>query len=325
MSPDLATALREETPTAPDHLRGRVFAIAATEPPRRRSFSLRRLALYAAPAAASASLLVAVAVGLSSAIDSPTTRPNDDAGTALEAVPLDRAREGQATATQPANSDSEAQALDLRQKTAAPPAPSTTRAQDVQTDLRILVDDPSDLSAATQRALRTTRRLGGYLVTVDYGTPEPGEGTAAIRVKIPRSRVQAAIVQFSGLGRILAQQTQITDLQQRLDDLTRQLRRAKGDKARTAALRGERAAIERRAAFATVDLALTTHEPKAEPTAPSRFDRAVDDATGVLTAELAIGAYILIVLSPLLLLLAAGFATTRAYRRYADQRLLERA
>jgi len=51
----------------------------------------------------------------------------------------------------------------------------------------------------------------------------------------------------------------------------------------------------------------------------------VDDAAGVLVAELAIGAYILIVATPFLVLLAAAFAGSRAYRRYADQRLLERA
>jgi hypothetical protein len=208
---------------------------------------------------------------------------------------------------------------------AAVPAPSQRRAQDVQADLSILVDDPNDLSAATQRALRTTRRLGGYLVTVNYGTPEPTEGTASLRVRIPVTRVQAAIVQFSGLGRILAQQTQITDLQQQLDELTRQIRQAKGNKARIAALRRERTQLNRRAAYATVDLALTTHEPEKKAAVPSRFDRAIDDAAGVLTAELAIAAYILIVASPFLLLLGAAFAGSRAYRRHADQRLLERA
>lgn len=324
MSPDLATALRDETPSAPEQLRERVAYIAATTPPRRRSFSLQRFVLYAAPAAAAASLLVAVAVGLTSAIDSPSA-PTGDAGTAVAPTPRQRSgQEDRTLSRPPVNSSTDAMRADAQRK-AGTLAPNATRAQDVQADLGILVDDPGDLSTATQRALRTTRRLGGYVVNVTYGTPEPGEGTATIRVRVPRSRVQAAIVQFSGLGQILAQQTQITDLQQQLDELTRQLRRAKGNRARTAALRRERAAIERRAAYATVDLALTTHEPRPEPATPSRFDRAVDDATGVLTAELAVAAYILIVLSPLLLLLAAGFATQRAYRRYADQRLLERA
>jgi len=213
----------------------------------------------------------------------------------------------------------------MRASRAGVPAPSTQRAQEVQANVRVLVDDPDELSTATQRALRTTRRLGGYLVAVDYGTPEATEGSATMRVRVPVSRVQAAVVSFSNLGRILAQQTQISDLQQRLDELTRQIRRTKGDKARIAALRRERTQINRRAAYATVDLALTTHEPEKKVVPPSRLDRAVDDATGVLTAELAIGAYILIVASPFLVLLAAALAASRAYRRYADQRLLERA
>lgn len=313
MSPDLLTALREETPAAPSELRDRVALIAATPPPPRRTFTLRRALLLSAPAAAVASLAVAVVVGVftSSSPPSPTASspPNANLERALRATQAGERRDLARPDTFKAD---------------LPPNPASGRAQDVQTSLRILVDDPNDLSTATQRALRTTRRLGGYVVTVNYGTPEPTEGTASLRVRIPVTRVQAAIVQFSGLGRILAQQTQIADLQQRLDELTRQIRRTK-DKARIATLRRERTELNRRAAYATVDLALTTHEPKAPAAAPSRFDRAVDDAVGVLTAELAIGAYILIVASPFLLLLAAALAGSRAYRRYLDQRLLERA
>jgi hypothetical protein len=318
LSPDLATVLREETPSASSELRERIAYITATAPPARRTPSLRRVLVWAGPVALTASCLAALAVGLNSAIDSgrPT---DDDAATSLSPAPGARNLERQFRDAQ-----GEQSLAPLRQRGVVP-APSAKRAQDVQANLRILVDDPNDLSAATQRALRTTRRLGGYLVTVNYGTPEPTEGTATLRVRIPVSRVQAAIVQFSELGRILAQQTQITDLQQQIDELTRQIRRAKGDKARIAALRRERTALNRRAAYATVDLGLTTHEPETNPAQPSRFDRAVDDATGVLAAELAIGAYVLIVAAPFLLLLGAAFAGSRAYRRYADQRLLERA
>jgi hypothetical protein len=314
LSPDLLTALREETPNAPSELRDRVALIAAGPPPPRRTFTLRRTLLWSAPAAAVASLAAAVVIGVLTS-SSPPPRPaaSPPVGNTEQKVP-------------PAAPAPRRRALARPEtfKADLPPNPARGRAQDVQTSLRILVDDPNDLSAATQRALRTTRRLGGYVVTVNYGTPEPTEGTANFRVRIPVSRVQAAVVQFSGLGRILAQQTQITDLQQRLDDITRQIRRTK-DKARIAALRRERTELNRRAAYATVDLALTTHEPEEAAAAPSRFDRAVDDAVGVLTAELAIGAYILIVVSPFLLLLAAGLAGSRAYRRYLDQRLLERA
>jgi hypothetical protein len=193
----------------------------------------------------------------------------------------------------------------------------------VNTSITLLVEDTNDLSGTTQRALRITRNLGGYVQRVDFGS-QATEGTAALQVRIPVSRVQAAVVRFSDLGRILAQQTQITDLQQRLDELTRQIRRS-DDPSRRAALRRERIELNRRAAYATLSLDLTTHEPEQKAAPPSRIDRAVDDATGVLTAELAVIAYALIVASPFLVLLAAAYAGRRAYRRYSDLRLLERA
>ena len=321
MSPDLATALREETPAAPSELRERVAQIAAATAPPRRRFNVRRTLLWGAPATALGSVAVAVVAGLVTSSSPPSTSTQPSA--------VERNLERQLSPAGDVEESRRAQSDALRVTPApfksAVPAPTPNRAQNVQASLRILVDDPDDLSAATQRALRTTRRLGGHLVTVNYGTPQPTEGTASLRVRIPVSRVQAAVVQFSDLGRILAQQTQITDLQQQLDELTRQIRRAKGDKARIAALRRERTQLNRRAAYATIDLGLTTHEPETKAATPSRFDRAVDDATGVLTAELAIGAYLLIVASPLLVLLAAALAGSRAYRRYADQRLLERA
>jgi Domain of unknown function (DUF4349) len=330
LSPELTAALREETPSAPPGLRERVALIAATPPPRRRRFPLGRALLLGAPAAAVASVAAAVIVGAISS--SPPSTPTQEGQALVEPqpalptpaphrMPRDVAKQLAPAPTQRASAELRAALPDVQ----PPPAPSTGRAQNVQTDLRILVDDTDDLSTATQRALRTTRRLGGYVVTVQYGSPEPSEGSAALRVRIPVSRVQAAVVQFSSLGRILAQQTQITDLQQRLDELTRQLRRAKGNKARTAALRRQRTELNRRAAFATLAVDLTTHEPEKKAASPGRIERAVDDATGILTAELAIGAYALIVASPFLLLLAVAFAGQRAYRRYADQRLLERA
>jgi Domain of unknown function (DUF4349) len=330
LSPDLAAALRTETPLAPPALREQVALIAATPPPPRRTFRARRALLLAAPAAAAASLVAAVVVGLigASTPSAPVAEPSAPPAVVAEppphptpAQPVPRAAR---KAKAPGLSGNRKQELS-RAFPATAPAPSTTRAQNVNATLRLLVDDTNDLSGTTQRALRTTRQLGGYVVAVDYGTPDASEGSATLRLRIPVSRLQAAIVRFSGFGRILAQQAQITDVQQRLDDLTRQIRRAKGNKARIAALRRERARISRRAAYATVALDLTTHKPEKKAAPPSRLDRALSDAAGVLTTELAIGAYALIVASPLLILLAAAYAGSRAYRRYADQRLLERA
>jgi hypothetical protein len=305
-------------------VRERIAYITATAPPPRRSITLRRAFLWAGPVALTASCLLALVVGLNAGLDSTPPVSDEPAGTATTAATAPN-REGEPRSAAPRATTYEDAAKLGRRRRAAVPAPTPTRAQDVQADLRILVDDPNDLSDATQRALRTTRRLGGYLVTVDYGTSEPTEGAATLRVRVPVSRVQAAIVQFSGLGRILAQQTVITDLQQRVDEVTRQIRRAKGNKARITALRRERGELNRRAAYATVYLGLTTHEPETKAAPPSRLNRAVDDAAGVLKTELAVAAYVLIVASPFLVLLAAAFAGSRAYRRHADQRLLERA
>jgi hypothetical protein len=325
MSPDLVTALRAETPAAPHRLRERVAAVTATMPPERR-FTLRRILSFAVPVAAGLSLAAALAVGLNTAIE--PSRPGNAAETFKAAPTQDAAPR--------AVGEAEDQTLNEQSRRAAP-GPSAGRAQDYRATLTLLVDGTDELSATTQRALRSARRLGGYVLSVNYSTPEPGEGTAAVRLRIPVSRVQAAIVQFSGMGRILAQDTQISDLQQGLDELTRRIRdlerraaQAQGAEraqllAQIEALRNQRVQINRQAAYATVNLDLTTHEPKEPAATPGRLDRALDDAVGILLAELAIAAYALIVASPFLLLGLAAFFGNRAYRRHADQRLLERA
>jgi len=327
MSPDLVTALRAETPAAPHRLRERVAAVTATTPPSRR-FTTRRILSFAVPVAAGLSLAAALAVGLNTAIE-----PNRS-GVADEAL---RAAPAQDVTTSPAGETADrAKVLPERSPLTAP-VPAQRRAQDYRASLTLLVDGTDELSATTQRALRTTRRLGGYVLSVNYSTPEPGDGTAAVRLRIPVSRVQAAIVELSAMGRILAQDTQVSDLQQGLDELTRRIRdlerraaRAQGaDRAQLLAqieaLRNQRVQINRQAAYATVNLDLTTHEPKAPAVTPGRIDRALDDAVGILLAELAIAAYALIVASPFILLGLAAFFGNRAYRRHADQRLLERA
>lgn len=327
MSPDLVTALRAETPAAPHRLRERVAAVTATTPPARR-FTTRRILSFAVPVAAGLSLAAALAVGLNTAIE-----PNRS-GVADEAF---RAAPAQDVTTSPAGETADrAQALPGQSRLTAP-IPAQRRAQDYRASLTLLVDGTDELSATTQRALRATRRLGGYVLSVNYSTPEPGDGTAAVRLRIPVSRVQAAIVELSAMGRILAQDTQVSDLQQGLDELTRRIRdlerraaQAQGAEraqllAQIEALRNQRVQINRQAAYATVNLDLTTHEPKAPAVAPGRLDRALDDAVGILLAELAIAAYVLIVASPFIVLGLAAFFGNRAYRRHADQRLLERA
>jgi Domain of unknown function (DUF4349) len=332
---ELVAALRAEIPPTPVSLQDRVAEVTAA-PPDEPRVTARRILAFAAPAVAGLSLAVAVAVGLNSAIEGGGA-PLESAGTASESQPPPTTRSPQLeSARRTAPAPPALTAEDAQRQSAAPVAPGG-RAVDYHSSLTLLVDGTEELSSTTQDALRTTRRLGGYVVSVEYTTPEPGEGTASVRLRIPVSRVQAAIVQLSTLGRILAQDTRISDLQQPLDDLTRQIRRLERQAARAtgperarieaqiAALRRQRVEINRRAAFATVNLDLTTHEPKEPAATRSRLDRALGDAVGILLAELVIVAYVLIVASPLLVLLAATFFGNRAYRRHADQRLLERA
>jgi hypothetical protein len=331
LSPDLVTALRAETPSAPHALRERVAAVTATAPPERR-FTARRILSIGVPAVAGLSLAAALAVGLNTAIS-----PAPDLESAGGSAVVEGVRESTPKSFAPLAEQGQSRTLAPAADATKAPAPSARRAQDYRASLTLLVDGTDDLSDTTQRALRTARRLGGYVVSVGYTTPEPGEGTAAVRLRIPVTRVQAAIVQFSGLGQILAQDTQIADLQQGLDELTRRIRdlerraaQARGAErdrllAQIAALRAQRVQINRQAAFATVNLDLTTHEPKAPAATPGRLDRALGDAVGILLAELVIAAYVLIVASPLIVLLVAAFFGTRFYRHYADQRLLERA
>jgi len=330
---DIVAALRAETPATPAALHARVSAVTAA-PQAVPRFTARRILSFAIPAVAGLSVALALVVGLNTAI---RPAPSDEtAAVARESSPP-------AATVSPTY---EAGTVQDQARTLAPsqskgqpssPGPATNRAQDYNATLLLLVDGTDELSGTTQRALRTTRRLGGYLVSVNYATPEAGEGTAALRLRIPVSRVQAAIVSFSGLGRILSQETRISDLQQPLDEVTRRIRRLERDAAQArgaertrllaqiASLRRQRTEINRRAAFATVNLDLTTHAPEEPAPAPGRLGRALDDAVGILLAELVIAAYALIVASPFLMLLIAGFFGNRAYRRHADQRLLERA
>ena len=69
-----------------------------------------------------------------------------------------------------------------------------------------------DLSAATQRAVRTTRRLGGYVATADYATAT-SVGESRLGLRVPIQNVQRAIAQFTDLGTLLSQHISVKDLQ----------------------------------------------------------------------------------------------------------------
>src|SRR6187551_2180017 len=208
MSDALLNELRASKPAAPEELRDRVRAIAATEPSRepfsnrvRAVFQWRRLVLIAP-----ATLLVAVAaagvIGL--------TR-NDTARTVSnEAAPAE-SRDA-ATTLQDTQRSAAAPPQTFGATKAAPPAaggsgvsPTPGRLQRYQAELAIRVQDVDAMSSATKRAQQVAASLGGHVTSLSYDAPSEGVGSAQIILRIPTARIEGAIAQLSGLGTILRQ------------------------------------------------------------------------------------------------------------------------
>lgn len=219
--------------------------------------------------------------------------------------------------------------------------------------MRLRVSDLDELSRTTREAMRIARSLGGFVASVDYATPKGDEGDASLTLRVPTSKIQQAIARLSDLGVIVSQHIQIQDVQNRVNDDTdaiarhrRTIRRYQAQLERPIsederfrielALEQARASLRRvterrsgtvrRARLAVVSVSLTTREgEQVVPPAPGRIERAVRNAATVLAKELAALVYVLIVLSPLILLGAVALVATRAHRRRFDQRLLEQA
>ena len=300
---EIAAELRSTAPVATPELRERVREIASRPPaPARRRFRLR---WTLAPISAAA-LAGAIAIGVADLRDS--TQP-----TPVAAVARTKAPEA------------------LGSLHASSPVTPGHRAQLYTAQLTLRVDD---LSRSTQRALRTTRRLGGYIRSVDYGS-KTASGTAELVLRVPIARVQQAIVRFSGIGTILDQHVSVRDAEPALDrrfvriaELRRTIPTLSGAErlraeAELRVLQRAQARDRARASFATVSLHLQTKEASVVvPASPGRIERALERATDVVATELAALVYALVVGAPLLLLGVAAFLGARALRRRSDARLL---
>lgn len=339
-SPDPITQLRAAKPAASPELRERVRTIAARTPEPRRPFfparlSLRRAVLIAAPAALAVALGAAGVIGLTrSGADERAVSP--PLAAAEKGAPMTEAlhREG-ATADQ-----------------AATLPPTAGRLQRYDAELRLRVDDLGALSAATQKAMRIARSLGGHVASAQYDAPETGPGSAMLVLRVPAIRVQSAIVQLSGLGTILGQRIGIEDLQGQADTLSDRIAAVQGeiaslrrqletpdltDDARAqlelqlAQSRREladlRAALEQTRAegtLATVSVSLTT-EQTARLQERGRLERAFDRALDALAWEASAALIFLSVAGPLLLLAGGAWKLAAVRRRRADERLLDRS
>jgi hypothetical protein len=318
---DFHAELQRTRPTAPAELRERVRTIAATAHSPRRRLTWRRATLVLVPAVL-AVLVGAAVVG------------RDSGRQAQESVVAPYAQ-GRAVAPPAAKS---AGALD----SAVAPAPSGTRLQDYDATLRLRVRDANALSDATKRALRIATSLGGF-ASVAQVNVDGKEGEALLRLRVPVTKVQAALQRLAELGTITGESVSIQDVQPQVDAvdrriarLQRQLRVLRAQAAtpqqqrRLAALTAQverlqrsRAGTVRQARLATISLELTTRTP-AVPAKP--HEHGPLHGAVVAVTWLGIGVlYALIVGGPVVLAGLAAWLLWRAVRRRSDRRLLEDA
>jgi hypothetical protein len=327
--------LRASAPQAPAQLRERVRGLPE---PHVRAFGFRGRPALAAAAATT----IAVAVG-AAAIQGYRGSP-DRRHDSLSA----EARQPQAQAEALRLNRSFKSAFGKRSdqgRSALSPLIPGARLQRYDVSMSARVED---LSSATKSAVRTTRRLGGYVSGADYSADQSA-GDSRLDLRVPVQHVQRAIARFTELGTILSQRISVADLQRTVDRLdqrrlaarmlvaeleAKQRRvgltpaeqaRLRGAKRTVARLSRSRASLVSAGTYAKISLTLTTRKPAARQTAPGRFDRFWGDAGDILGKEAIIVLYALVVAGPFVLLAAFALLAERARRRRADSRLLEEA
>jgi hypothetical protein len=332
---EIVRELRETAPPAPEHLRERVRALPEPRPRRRMRIGWRP-ALAAAVAGS-----VALALG-AAALDGLTGDSGSSERRAVQrSAPTAKPRADRELGEMLGGIESARRA----RQGAIPPS---SRLQDYDAVLRLRVSDADDLSGAMQRAIRETRRLGGYIVTARYA--QAAQGDASLVVRVPIGRVQDVIASFSSLGTIVEQRISLQDLQPQADRLGKEIsvRRdriaelvAKRDReglsaAERAELAAQRAELERltrsRAAvlhegrFARVSLGLTTRKAaeQKQDESPGAFRTFLDDTGAIFTKEAIVLLYALVIVGPFALLAALALLGERARRRRANADLLER-
>src|SRR3954451_12403298 len=105
----------------------------------------------------------------------------------------------------------------------APPAlrsplvpPDPGRRQDYVASMTLRVKDLDALTDRTNEAMRVVRSYGGYVASVQQSTAAGKPGQADLVLRVPVGRVEAALVQLSGLGTVLDRQLSVVDLEQAL-------------------------------------------------------------------------------------------------------------
>ena len=347
---ELVAQLRDVPADASDSLRARVRALGEPEAPptlrdRLTVVRWRRALLFAAPACVAVLLSVAAVRGLLSSDDTPRRATLTAAREAAKSNPRTPVW-GTATTEQGAVTGAQRGIVD---------AGTGGRPVDYDASLRVRVPALDALSDRTAEAMRITRSLGGYVASVQQSTTVGMPGEANLLLRVPVARVETALIRLSGLGTVLDQHLSVVDLQQTLDQQRRRIRNTRVQIARLqealrnpslaadvrlrlqlqlddarqtlARLNGATRTTLREAALSDVSLALMTPRvgSAVKDHDEGRFERAVRDAAAFLAAAGAVALFLLIAVSPLLLIAAAWVYGSRAYRRREAQRLLATA
>jgi hypothetical protein len=347
----LARELRTGAPVAPAPLRERVRTLADQPARRRPALPRRRTAL------ALAFVLVAVAAVGSAVVLSGDDDPSRDTGAAAPTTP-DVQFAGGATeeVVKPAPTSRDfnpAFEMDLGSERALQaPLPTRGRATDVALWMELRLPGADELSAAAAEAMAVTRDLGGRVAASDVET-EGNEGRAELALRVPVGRVEDAVVRLGELGTVTGERVETIDLQRgidrrnvRIERLERavralQIRLESGtltpEEEPRARLQIERheneiddlrdaiRADRREAATSELALVLHTREAAAEPEEDEPGAAgAAREALDFLAAAGTIALFLVIILSPVVLLLVLLWLAFRARSRRVESRLLDR-
>jgi hypothetical protein len=313
---DLVAELRAAHVEAPPEVRERVRLVAAAAPAPPRRVTWRRALVVVVPVAAAVAATIVF------------TRPANHERTVLQHTP------GTLTIAPSVGAATDRASA----KAFAVPSP-TNRVQRYEATLSLRVEHARDVSDGVKEALRITTSFGGFSQSVHAET-HGSNATADLKLRIPRSHVQAAMAKLAQLGTITDENVSTVDQTALLNNTDREIARLQRQVAalraeptspdnlrRVAALvrrietlqRGE-ATTRRKAHFATVDLHLETPVV----TVAQKHKHGPLHGVGVALTWLGIGAvYALAIGAPVVALLALVWLGVRVVRRRRENALLE--
>lgn len=353
----LVRELRANAPAAPAELRARVHALGEQPARRRRTLPRRRAALalgFVLLAVAGAGAVLALRGG-EQAPQAAEGTPIVQEQSALEGA--DAEERAIPNAVQPLSGDEplfESSTDGIRAKAVGGAALSVApagRATDVDLWMELRLADADELSGAATEAMGITRELGGWVAASDIDT-EGNDGKATLALRVPVGKLEDAMVRLGELGTVTGQEIETVDLQagidrraDRIERLERAVRilelqlesgtltpeeelrirlRIERHENEIRDLRRATLADRREAATSELTLALHTREAVAKKEDEGGAAGVARDALDVLGTAGAVALFLIIVLSPIVLLLVLLWLAFRARSRRLESRLLER-